>query len=240
MLSGIKSGKKKRKRASTTTASTATPKQQEQVKVECKRKDGMDNEAAAEELRRLFQRGAASSNNNKVSTTTTTTDGKTTSRVTSVLDALEQRGRIQSSSPLKATREEDIVLVGKAAATCSTTTTMSMHRADFKRGSRKGKLKPSQQQEYDTSEKQMTIQQMIQEEKNIVSMDEQNARNISKLGSRYKNNDLSNFDKSGADEEDAVDTTLFSSGDKKLTQMELAQRDKSRQIINQDKISSIT
>ena len=93
------------------------------------------------------------------------------------------------------------------------------------------------------------IQQMIQEEnQSKMSMDEIYARNIKRLGSKFKNNDFSQSNdkgaSAGADEEDyhgdgGANTGLFSET-KNLTEKAQLEREKSRQIAQYQTQTAIT
>ena len=103
-----------------------------------------------------------------------------------------------------------------------------------------------------TCDDEMTIAQMVTEEKESkqrgdMTMDEQFARNISRLGSRYKGQEFKNVNGSsaGADEDEftgdnGIDMKLYQSSKNRLTDKELYQREMSRQVARAGKEQSIT
>jgi hypothetical protein len=86
-----------------------------------------------------------------------------------------------------------------------------------------------------------TIQEMIQEEQNNTrSMDEVFARNVARVGSRYKGSDFASGSKTGADEDDTqVDMKMFTS-QKNITTLAAQQKERSRQLAAHDKEQSLT
>lgn len=118
--------------------------------------------------------------------------------------------------------------------------------------SRRGKYKPSETLTKKTNASiSKSIHEMIQEElstssNNMMSMDEIYARNIARLGSRFKGTEFSSGPgaKLGADEEELHDTdvSLFTSQNEnhKLTQRAMYEREVSKQIANHKKQLSIT
>ena len=85
----------------------------------------------------------------------------------------------------------------------------------------------------------MTITDMLKEEKsNTRSMDEQFARNIARVGSRYMGTESKWSSTTGADEEVAVDTNMYRS--QRLTALASQQREQSRQMAQFDQQNSIT
>ena len=111
---------------------------------------------------------------------------------------------------------------------------------DLKQGSRKGKLRPTASVLHSSASR--TIQEMVTEESSSKldgsHMDETFARNVYRLGYRYKGNDLSQHGpgrSSGADEDDifgdgGVDLRMFEKQSSKLTETANFNREKSRQI----------
>lgn len=117
---------------------------------------------------------------------------------------------------------------------------------DFRHGSRKGKLKRPQAVDVAGTSQQeasQTIQEMIQEEHiQTRSMDEVYARNVARIGSRYKGKDFSSRNsKTGADEDDVqVDMNMFQSSQSNLTTLAAQQKERSRQLAQHDKEASLT
>ena len=135
----------------------------------------------------------------------------------------------------------------------------------MRKGSRKGKIKQYSNLKSNSSSSSslsplstsIQIQQMIQEEmkSSKMSMDEIYARNIARLGSKYKNNDFNQNSThgatAGADEDDNYGETqngndgtsaisLFQFKNKQLTEKEQYEREKSRQIAHYKKVNDIT
>lgn len=114
---------------------------------------------------------------------------------------------------------------------------------DFRHGTRKGKLKriPVDVSGASKEEAEMSVAQMVHDERaNTQSMDETFARNVARVGSRYKGIDFkTGSSATGADEDDTqVDMTMFSS--QKLTSVSQQQKERSRQLARHDKDQSIT
>lgn len=114
---------------------------------------------------------------------------------------------------------------------------------DFRSGSRKGKVKRKAVDTIGTThdEATMSIQDMIraENESQNQSMDETYARNVARMGSRFKGTELkaSAASSAGADEEDFVDMKVYQK--QSLTQNAVAQRETSRQLAKHDKQSGI-
>ena len=107
-------------------------------------------------------------------------------------------------------------------------------KQDYRNGSRKGKLKRSVDDAAHT-----TIYDMLQEEKcNTRSMDEQFARNVARVGSRYKGTESKNSHATGADEDEMMDTTMYQT--QRLTAVASQQREHSRQVAHFDKQNVVT
>ena len=113
---------------------------------------------------------------------------------------------------------------------------------DFRHGSRKGKLKRADIDIAGTTqdEASLSIQDLIrQEQSQTQSMDEVYARNVARIGSRYKASDFHSGNKTGADEDDQhVDMSLFSQ-QRNLTTVALQQRERSRQVAQHDQEQSL-
>lgn len=114
---------------------------------------------------------------------------------------------------------------------------------DFRAGSRKGKVKRKAVDTIGTTHEEatMSIQDMIRAEKEEQnqSMDEVYARNVARMGSRFKGTEFKAgaASSAGADEEDFMDMKVFQK--QSLTKTAAAQRETSRQLAKYDKQSSI-
>jgi len=96
--------------------------------------------------------------------------------------------------------------------------THTLEREDLKFGSRKGKKLVRDQTDFkdgfnkNNREGGPSLQDLVDEETNNIGMDETYARNIARVGSRYKGNDVGGVgDLTGAgfDEEDQIDMKMF-------------------------------
>eukprot|EP00550_Attheya_septentrionalis_P011020 CAMPEP_0198305910 /NCGR_PEP_ID=MMETSP1449-20131203/58149_1 /TAXON_ID=420275 /ORGANISM="Attheya septentrionalis, Strain CCMP2084" /LENGTH=440 /DNA_ID=CAMNT_0044008455 /DNA_START=70 /DNA_END=1392 /DNA_ORIENTATION=- len=232
MLLGVKTGKRKRSKK-TTEGSAGEPSNNSSSSIAKKSSPATtqgDNLSAAEEIRRLLAGGSSLS-----SSLSSKKAGNETA-----LERLEQSGRIASSS--SASKEDPNVLVlptGPASA-------VSLQKEDFRGGSRKGKVRTAEKQLASSTGTDMTIAQMVAEERaEGRSMDETYARNVARLGSRFRNSEfVVGGSSAGADEDDmgTVDTALFQekSQESRLTAAAAAQKRQSRAIAQHDKHSSIT
>lgn len=219
MLSGIKTGKKKKRKSreehgELSQADTRTTED----KVARKRPED-SNLSVAEELRQQFASGIA-----PISRT-----------------ALKDRlSCITRTADSKEDDDNVVVLLGAAAA--ATSSRPDYRPEDFRHGSRKGKLKrdPVDIAGATQTQADMTIQEMLQEERsNTRTMDEIYARNVARVGSRYKGTDFKASSATGADEDDTqVDMTMFSS--QKLTPVAAQQKERSRQLATYDKEQAFT
>ena len=111
---------------------------------------------------------------------------------------------------------------------------------DFRSGARKGKVKRKAVDTIGTThdEATMSIQDMLRAEKEQDhSMDEIYARNVARMGSRFKGTELKAGSSAGADEEDYVDVKIFQK--QNLTKVAGAQRETSRQLAKHDRQSAI-
>jgi len=96
---------------------------------------------------------------------------------------------------------------------------MGVVKEDYRRGSRRGKVtaKP----------KEMSVEDMVMEERESgVSHNEITARNISRLGSRFKNTD-NLTSRSGFDEDDEIDVKLHTSAETRMTDEQRKEHEKS-------------
>lgn len=231
MLTGIKKGKRKRKEGT----EAGQP-----IQVTSSASSSNQNRAAADELRRLL----SGTNNTTASPTIAMSSSDnvifSNSERPHVFERLEKRGKI---AQVKKEDEEATVLITNTNFSGSAP---SMKKEDFRKGARKGKLKKGQ------SVEGMTISQMVAEEKvskqqGEISMDEQFARNLSRLGSRYKGTEFKtvNGSSAGADEDDftgdnGIDMKMYNSSANRLTDAEAYNREMSRQITRAEKEQSIT
>ena len=130
-----------------------------------------------------------------------------------------------------------VVLTGKAVMSSNRT---EYQTEDFRSGARKGKVKRKAVDTIGTThdEATMSIQDMLRAEKEQDhSMDETYARNVARMGSRFKGTELKAGSSAGADEEDFVDVKIFQQ--QHLTKVAVAQRESSRQIARHDRQSAI-
>jgi len=150
-------------------------------------------------------------------------------------EELQRQGRL--SDQTKGDNDNVVVLTGTAA----TSSDLSEHQTeDFRIGSRKGKVKRKAVDNIGTThdEATMSIQDMLKAEKGQTqSMDEVYARNVARMGSRFKGKELKGGSSAGADEEEFVDIKVYQQ--QNLTKVAVAQRETSRQIAKHDKYSGI-
>lgn len=93
----------------------------------------------------------------------------------------------------------------------------------------------------------MVAEEKVSKQQGRISMDEQFARNLSRLGSRYKGTEFKtvNGSSAGADEDDftgdnGIDMKMYNSSANRLTDAEAYNREMSRQITRAEKEQSIT
>ena len=130
-----------------------------------------------------------------------------------------------------------VVLTGKAVVSSSRP---EYQVEDFRSGARKGKVKRKAVDTIGTThdEATMSIQDMLRAEKEQDhSMDEIYARNVARMGSRFKGTELKAGSSAGADEEDFVDVKIFQK--QNLTKVAGAHRETSRQLARHDRQSAI-
>jgi hypothetical protein len=98
---------------------------------------------------------------------------------------------------------------------------------------------PPPSPQFATSDK--SLQDLIDEEKNALSMDEIYARNINRVGNRYKGGEFGSKkgEGNGFDEEDQVDMTIFTDKKDRVTAVEGWEREKQRQITEQKKLKAV-
>ena len=240
MLSGIKKGKKKRKLEK----NTSKPAKKPSAPI------SSDNQNAAEELRRML---AGSSKIPKASFSSSSTIFNDTSigsnDSSSVIDRFEQRrGNLAAvfdnqDATIRAT--EKVVMINSDAAVPTN------QKEDFRNGARKGKLK--QKGSYLHAEADKSIDEMVAEERRTkqqggsASMDEVFARNIARLGSRYKGAEFKSVAgaTAGADEDDmagdgGIDMKMFTSNEERLTEAARYNREMSRQVARAKQEEKIT
>jgi hypothetical protein len=152
-----------------------------------------------------------------------------TRETTLPFDNLQRHGRIGKSGPSSEQPGTVVLLTGAAASSDRP----AYEKQDYRNGSRKGKLKRS------VEDAHATIDDMLQEEKsNTRSMDEQFARNVARVGSRYRGTESKNSHATGADEDEVVDTTMYQT--QRLTAVASQQREQSRQVAQFDKQNAVT
>jgi len=179
--------------------------------------------------------------------------------VEDILTGLERRGKISSTS-ISSVADAVVVMGGKSF---SGSKAPVLQREDFRKGSRKGKLKPTKPTNNNTNQPSSsylhantntTIAEMIHHERtSTTTMDETYARSIARLGSRYKGSDTNQRNiaghSAGADEVDTagdggVDMTLYADreegGRGRLTEAARYEREKSRQMARVGREMAIT
>lgn len=267
MLSGIKKGKRKRQ-SSNNDNIILSKEEEEEGGEERKGKDNNNhnktddniiinpyksnskNQNAADELRQLLA-GVKKSKDNNINITNTTSSSS--SRTKSAIERYEQRSQhyfkndddtVDKTDMSNNNKEETVILMNSNISPI-------LSKEDFKIGARKGKLK--QKESYIHSSVDKSIADMVQEEKQskqnpneYYNMDEVFARNVARLGSKYKGNDFKMVAGStaGADEDDengnAIDMKMFTSISDRLTDAEKYNRELSRQVALSKKQSFIT
>jgi len=218
------------------------------------------NRAAAEELRKMLSDGTVdvevdvdAIDDGPTSTASKINGG----RVEDVLMGLERRGKISSTSMGAADGDAILYMGGKSFSGGAAPV---LQREDFRKGSRKGKLKavkpttttsqPSSSYLHENTN--TTISEMIHHEhQSTTTMDETYARSIARLGSRYKGSDTNQRNiaghSAGADEEDTagdggVDMTLYANREERgvFTEAARFEREKSRQMARVGREMAIT
>ncbi len=270
MLAGIKKGKRKRKNESGSSSGKGASKKPAMITNSSSssattNNSSSQNHDAAAELRKMLAGGgkpSSLSNANVSGGTNSSTSGAfsgATTRTTnslhaskkeqlmSVLERFEKRrgggSTTTASSTAAPTSNEETIVI-------NTTTDKApvLSKEDFRRGARKGKVK--QKESYMRSSADQTIAEMVEEEKKAKQkgahdqdMDETFARNIQRLGSRYKGSDfkLVAGSTAGADEDDgtSIDMKMFTNAADRLTDAEKYKREISRQMALSKKQNSI-
>lgn len=247
MLAGIKKGKRKRKNDGDV---EVTKKPSSSVKATVSgsgsnsSSTSSQNQNAAEELRKMLAGGKPLSTHTATSSAAASTTQQNSAKSKSAIDRFEQRrgGGTSSSFSSTAKDNEETIIINS-----NTNQAPILSKEDFRRGARKGKVK--QTESYMRSSADQTIAQMVEEEKKSKqsnqssSMDETFARNIQRLGSRYKGSDFKMVAGStaGADEDDgtSMDMKMFTNAADRLTDAERYKREVSRQMALSRKQNSI-
>jgi len=264
MLSGIRVGKKKGKKRKLQDG------QQQQQAEHGSASDNTGqtaeaNKAAADALRaRLLGGGSLGAAANTTASSSATGASAPPASLDNddadLLSRLEKRGKITSDQ----TKQDDDA---NAAAVVLTTTEAATavrreqyRREDFRHGARRGKI--SQRDATATASaasRDLSVADMVAEERRERqagsgggggNMDETYARNVARIGSRYKGSD---FDQGkqpgasmGADEVDysgvegGADMSMFQDPSSRLTDAARAQRERARQVAQHDRQSAIT
>ena len=235
MLSGIKKGKRKKRKLENSLDNQGT--EASKNKPSASSQTSTDNHDAAEELRRMLSGGEATKPPSPPSA-----DAKLNSSFT-VIDRFEQRrGKLQDAV-IDSNSSEKVVLMSSNKAP-------TVQKEDFRNGARKGKVK--QQESYLHTDKDKSLAELVAEEKKSQqqgsrSMDEEFARNIARLGSRYKGAEFKSAAgaSAGADEDDmagdgGIDMKMFTSNEDRLTGAAKYNREISRQMALANKEEKIT
>jgi len=233
MLAGIKKGKRKRQLENSS--------DQKMEKKPSAPSSSSDNHNAAEELRRML------SGSSKIPAVPSTEAKVSTSD--NVIDRFEQRRGIFAAA-------FDTTIDGKSDGTekvlmMSSKAAPTIQKEDFRNGARKGKVKQAGSYlhaDTDTSISEMVAEEKRTQQQGAMSMDETFARNIARLGSRYKGAEFKSGAgaTAGADEDDmagdgGIDMKMFTSNEKSLTDAAKYNREMSRQMgraKNEEKITS--
>ena len=268
MLTGIRTGKRKRRKADggggggekAEGLKSAAAKSPAPAAPEAAAATTSANLAAAEELRRQLLGGGAPAQPfpppRPPSGSVDAAGGE------DVLARRERRGRIASAGgdPAEAEEgeeEEDRVVLTGAAGAALEGRGPQLQREDFRHGSRRGKVPGGKKGRAGPppSERDMTVAQMAAEERAGAaggiggrSMDEVYARNVARVGSRYRGTDFARGQGAarGADEEDmhgiegGADMSMFRDQASRLTGAEAARRERARQVALHDRQGRLT
>ena len=252
MLSGIRVGKKKgKKRKLQQEEAGGNPLPAAGTGAAAASSSSQANQAAAEALRARLKSGgslAGTSSTAKPSAPTAAASAAASSGNDDVIARLEKRGKITSADN-DAREAAAIVLTDAAAAPVQRE---QYRREDFRHGARKGKIS---QRDAAAASRDMTIADMVAEEKRErqtggSTMDETYARNVARIGSRYKGSEFDQGNQPGAsmgaDEVDysgiegGADMSMFQDPSARLTDAARAQRERARQVAQHDRQSAIT
>ena len=242
MLSGIKKGKRKRKLEK---SSDVALKKSSDVALKNPTTASLtDNQNAADELRQMLS-GSTTSIHVKPSSSNLNAKGiSRLDKCDNVIDRFEQR-RGQLADTFDQNTSDDSMLL-----MMNTSKTPVIQKEDFRSGARKGKVK--QKEAFLHADADKTIEELVAEEKKSQQqgsrgMDENFARNIARLGSRYKGAEFNSGAgaTAGADEDDmagdgGIDMKLFTSNESGLTEAAKYNREMSRQIDRSKKEEKIT
>lgn len=257
MLSGIKTGKRKRKLENQSSSSSEATENKVStsslVNSTTTTSSNSANYNAAQELRRML--ASSSSQTRGTATSCSSTVPAVNSKVNEPMHLpSESQGHrvykaINSLTSESNVGQEDTKSVVSYTSKNPNSQPM-LQKEDFKRGARKGKLKSNES--FFHADKDKSIQDLVQEEKQnelLVrgGMDEIYARNIARLGSRYKATEFKSMagSSAGADEEDmagdgGIDMTIFSSNQRRLTEAAKHNREMSKQITLINKEQKVT
>ena len=252
MLSGIRVGKKKgKKRKLQQEEAGGQPPPAAGAGAAAASSSSQANQAAAEALRARLKSGGslADSSTAKPSAPTAAAAAAPSSGNDDVIARMEKRGKITSSADKDAREAAAIVLTDAAAAPVQRE---QYRREDFRHGARRGKIS---QRDAAAASRDMTIADMVAEEKRErqtggSTMDETYARNVARIGSRYKGSEFDQGNQPGAsmgaDEVDysgiegGADMSMFQDPSARLTDAARAQRERARQVARHDRQSAIT
>ena len=211
------------------------------------------NQAAAEALRARLMGGGSLAGGAAKTSAPTAAVAAASSGNDDVISRLEKRGKITSSGGDDAKEASAIVLTNEAAAPVQRE---QYRREDFRHGARKGKISQRDAAAAaSAASRDMTIADMVAEEKRErqiggSTMDETFARNVARIGSRYKGSEFDQGNQPGAsmgaDEVDysgiegGADMSMFQDPSARLTDAARAQRERARQVARHDRQSAIT
>jgi|AntRauTorckE5430_2_1112549.scaffolds.fasta_scaffold02495_4 hypothetical protein len=242
MLSGIKKGK--RKRNSEKSSDSALKKPTAGVS-----STSTNNQNAADELRQMLLSGSTTTKSEHVKPSTSSLNDQGTKEDVSrsAIDRFEQRrGQLTDTLDKKTTDDDSAVLLMMSDHSKAPI----VQKEDFRNGARKGKVK--QKEAFLHADADKTIEELVAEEKRSQQqgsrgMDENFARNIARLGSRYKGAEFNAVAgaTAGADEDDmagdgGIDMKMFTTNESRLTEAAKYSREMSRQIARSKKEEKIT
>jgi len=170
---------------------------------------------------------------------------------------LEKRGKITTSASGPSSADEAAIVLTDGAA--AAVPRERYRREDFRHGARKGKVSQRDAAAAaSAASRDMSIADMVAEERRERqqaqagggggNMDETYARNVARIGSRYKGSDFAagHGASMGADEVDysgiegGADMSMFRDPAARLTDAARAQRERARQVAQHDRHTSIT
>ena len=161
-----------------------------------------------------------------------------------------QAGNSSESAPAASADQSEVVVLsgfdarGRPLSTMSSSrqqSTPDLRKEDMRNGSRRGKLDAKGAAKADVAGEKLNIRELVEQERTTGAsdMDDVYARNILRLGGRFKGAEEKASSKSGFDEEEEIDTRMYEDAANRMTERKRQEVERSRAISDHNRMSKM-